>query len=166
MKHSNYCYFSICLYSQRTFSEKPFLRRNVPPGKLIDHEKTIMPLEKCRARGAGRSLLGPVRGIGGILMADGWSAFVGVSLSGAIGLLFVLIWLAIRHRERLYQSSFVVLVGRRRSWCCRKLFILFVSIAEGSIAVAATLMYCAPVFVYLISFGLKLENRRCSSGPQ
>ncbi len=32
------------------------------------------------------------------------------------------------------------------------------SIAEGSVAVAATLMYCAPVFVYLVSFALKLES--------
>mgnify|MGYP006296148183 CR=1 FL=1 len=32
------------------------------------------------------------------------------------------------------------------------------SIAEGSVAVAVTLMYCAPVFVYLVSFLLKLER--------
>jgi drug/metabolite transporter (DMT)-like permease len=34
----------------------------------------------------------------------------------------------------------------------------FVSIAEGSVAVAAALMYCAPVFVYLVSFAFKLEK--------
>lgn len=34
----------------------------------------------------------------------------------------------------------------------------FISIAEGSVAVAATLMYCAPVFVYLASFALRLEK--------
>ncbi|MEJ2321342.1 MAG: EamA family transporter, partial [Gammaproteobacteria bacterium] len=34
----------------------------------------------------------------------------------------------------------------------------FVSIAEASVAVAVTLMYCAPVFVYLVSFALKLES--------
>jgi drug/metabolite transporter, DME family len=34
----------------------------------------------------------------------------------------------------------------------------FVSIAQGSLAVAVTLMYCAPVFVYLVSFALKLES--------
>jgi len=33
-----------------------------------------------------------------------------------------------------------------------------VSIAQGSVSVAATLMYCAPVFVYLVSFALKLER--------
>ena len=32
------------------------------------------------------------------------------------------------------------------------------SIAEGSVAVAATLMYSAPVFVYLVSFACKLER--------
>jgi drug/metabolite transporter (DMT)-like permease len=34
----------------------------------------------------------------------------------------------------------------------------FLSIAEGSVAVAATLMYCAPVFVCLLSFVLKIET--------
>jgi drug/metabolite transporter (DMT)-like permease len=34
----------------------------------------------------------------------------------------------------------------------------FLSIAHGSVAVAATLMYCAPVFVYIISFALRLES--------
>jgi len=34
----------------------------------------------------------------------------------------------------------------------------FLSIAHGSVAVAATLMYCAPVFVYLVSFALRLER--------
>ena len=34
----------------------------------------------------------------------------------------------------------------------------FISIHHGSLAVAATLMYCAPVFVYLVSFALKLEK--------
>ena len=34
----------------------------------------------------------------------------------------------------------------------------FISIEHGSVAVAATLMYCAPVFVYLASFALKLER--------
>lgn len=34
----------------------------------------------------------------------------------------------------------------------------FLSVAQGSVAVAATLMYCAPVFVFLISFALNLER--------
>jgi drug/metabolite transporter (DMT)-like permease len=34
----------------------------------------------------------------------------------------------------------------------------FLSITESSIAVAATLMYCAPIFVYLVSFALGFER--------
>ncbi|MGP9799233.1 DMT family transporter [Halomonas sp. 86] len=34
----------------------------------------------------------------------------------------------------------------------------FLSIAHGSVAVGAALMYSAPVFVYLISFALRLES--------
>ena len=34
----------------------------------------------------------------------------------------------------------------------------FYSIVESSVAVASTLMYCAPIFVYLISFLLNIER--------
>lgn len=98
-------------------------------------------------------------GIGGILMADGWDAFVVSFYRGAIGLLFALAWLALRPRGSGLASG--------RLWCWSAIAGLgvagnfafyFVSIAEGSVAVAATLMYCAPVFVYLLSFSLKLEK--------
>ena len=35
-------------------------------------------------------------GVGGILMSDGWDPFVVSFYRGAIGLLFVLVWLALR----------------------------------------------------------------------
>ncbi|MES1945636.1 hypothetical protein PC39_16016 [Salinisphaera sp. PC39] len=98
-------------------------------------------------------------GIGGILMADGWDAFVVSFYRGAIGLVFVLGWLAWRPRG----SG----LGNRTLWFWSALAGLgvagnfafyFVSISEGSVAVAATLMYCAPVFVYLVSFAIKLEQ--------
>ncbi|MDT0635295.1 DMT family transporter [Spectribacter hydrogenoxidans] len=98
-------------------------------------------------------------GIGGILMADGWSAFVVASYRGAIGLLFVLGWLALRPRDsglasgRLWVWSVIAGLGVAGNFS-----FYFVSIGEGSVAVAATLMYCAPVFVYLVSFALKLER--------
>jgi drug/metabolite transporter (DMT)-like permease len=78
---------------------------------------------------------------------------------GAIGLLFVLVWLALRPRgsglasRRLWLWSTIAGVGVAGNFA-----FYFVSIAEGSVAVAATLMYCAPVFVYLVSFTLKLER--------
>ena len=98
-------------------------------------------------------------GIGGILMADGWDAFVVSFYRGAIGLLFVLAWLALRPRGsglsngRLWFWSAIAGVGVAGNFS-----FYFLSIAHGSVAVAATLMYCAPVFVYLISFALKLET--------
>ncbi len=98
-------------------------------------------------------------GIGGILMAEGWDAFVVSFYRGAIGLVFVLVWLAVRPHgsglanRRLWFWSAIAGVGVAGNFS-----FYFVSIAEGSVAVAATLMYCAPVFVYLVSFTLKLER--------
>jgi len=98
-------------------------------------------------------------GIGGILMAAGWNAFVVSFYRGAIGLLFVLVWLALRPRgsglasRRLWFWSAIAGLGVAGNFA-----FYFVSIAEGSVAVAATLMYCAPVFVYLVSFALKIER--------
>lgn len=98
-------------------------------------------------------------GIGGLLMADGWDAYVVSFYRGAIGLMFVLVWLAFRSRgsglanRRLWFWSSLAGLGVAGNFT-----FYFVSISEASVAVAATLMYCAPVFVYLISFGLKLES--------
>ncbi len=92
-------------------------------------------------------------------MADGWDAFVVSFYRGAIGLMFVLGWLVLRPRgsglasRRLWFWSAIAGVGVAGNFS-----FYFVSIAEGSVAVAATLMYCAPVFVYLVSFTLKLEK--------
>jgi len=98
-------------------------------------------------------------GIGGILMADGWDPFVVSFYRGGIGLLFVIVWLVLRPRgsglanRRLWFWSAVAGLGVAGNFS-----FYFVSISEGSVAVAATLMYCAPVFVYLVSFAFKLER--------
>jgi drug/metabolite transporter (DMT)-like permease len=98
-------------------------------------------------------------GIGGILMADGWEPFVVAFYRGAIGLVFVLGWLALRPRGsglacgRLWFWSLIAGLGVAGNFA-----FYFVSISEGSVAIAATLMYCAPVFVYLVSFALRLER--------
>lgn len=98
-------------------------------------------------------------GIGGILTDDGWDPVVVSFYRGAIGLVFVAGWLAVRPGG----SGF----GNPRMWFWAVLAglgvagnfsLYFVSISEGSVAVAATLMYCAPVFVYLVSFALGLEQ--------
>ena len=98
-------------------------------------------------------------GIGGILTGRGWDPVVVSFYRGAIGLVFVLAWLALRPRgsglanRRLWFWSAIAGVGVAGNFG-----FYFTSIAEGSVAVAATLMYSAPVFVYLVSFTLKLER--------
>lgn len=98
-------------------------------------------------------------GIGGILMDHGWDPFVVSFYRGAIGLLFVLVWLSVRPggsglaNRQLWFWSVIAGLGVAGNFA-----FYFVSIAHGSVAVAATLMYCAPVFVYLVSFALRLES--------
>lgn len=104
-------------------------------------------------------------GIGGMLMADGWDPFVVSFHRGAVGLVFVLIWLLLRPRD----SG----LGDRRVWGWSILAGLgvagnfgfyFLSISEGSVSVAATLMYSAPVFVYVLSIALGIEAPTWSKG--
>lgn len=98
-------------------------------------------------------------GIAGILMADGWDAYVVSLYRGGIGLLFVAAWLVLRPHgsglagRRLWFWSAIAGLGVAGNFT-----FYFVSIAEGSVAVAATLMYSAPVFVYLVSFALGIER--------
>ena len=98
-------------------------------------------------------------GIGGILMSYGWDPLVLSFYRGAIGLLLVLPWLVLRPRDsglanyRLWFWSVLAGLGVSGNFA-----FYFVSIAQGSVAVAATLMYSAPVFVYLVSFALRLER--------
>ena len=98
-------------------------------------------------------------GIGGILIGDGWDVFVVSFYRGAIGLLFVIIWLALRPEGSGFGSlkfwlwSVVAGLGVAGNFS-----FYFISIEQGSVAVAAALMYSAPVFVYLVSFVLKIEK--------
>ncbi|MDZ7705657.1 MAG: DMT family transporter [Trueperaceae bacterium] len=98
-------------------------------------------------------------GVAGILTNQGWEPAVVSFYQGAIGLLFVLVWLVLRPRRsglasrQLWFWSVIAGVG-----VAGNLTFYFVSITEGSVGVAATLMYCAPVFVYAASFALKIEK--------
>lgn len=98
-------------------------------------------------------------GIGGILVDHDWAPSVVSFYRGFIGLLLVLAWLLLRpqhsglSRRKLWIWSAIAGVGVAGNFS-----FYFLSIEHGNVAVAATLMYCAPVFVYLISFALKLEK--------
>jgi len=94
----------------------------------------------------------------GLLMARGWDAFVVAFCRGAIGLLFVLVWLAFRPGgSGLGNGRFWLWASIAGLGVAGNFSFYFLSIANGSVAVAVTLMYSAPVFVYLVSFALKLE---------
>lgn len=98
-------------------------------------------------------------GIAGILLNSGWDAAVVSFYRGFVGLLFALVWLLLQRGGRglasrqLWFWSVVAGLGVAGNFT-----FYFISIEHGSVAVAATLMYCAPVFVYLASFALKLER--------
>lgn len=98
-------------------------------------------------------------GIAGILIDDGWNAGLVSFCRGAVGLIFVLMWLVLRPRNsgltnsKLWFWSIIAGLGVSGNFA-----FYFFSISESSVAVAATLMYCAPIFVYLISFAIKIER--------
>ncbi|WP_404343235.1 DMT family transporter [Vreelandella venusta] len=98
-------------------------------------------------------------GIAGILLDSGWDAAVVSFYRGFVGLVFALVWLVLQRGGRglasrsLWFWSVVAGLGVAGNFT-----FYFLSIDHGSVAVAATLMYCAPVFVYLASFALKLER--------
>lgn len=95
-------------------------------------------------------------GLGGFLMDKGWSPLVIAFYRGTVGLIFILIWFLFRpsalNRPMIIWS---VLAG---IGVAGNLGFYNISISESSIAVAATLMYTAPVFVFLISFIFRLEE--------
>ena len=97
--------------------------------------------------------------IADILMAKGWSPIVISFYRGVIGLLFFSVWLLFDLKKnwnvslRLYMWSVLAGLGVAGNFT-----FYFLSIQASSVAVAATLMYTAPVFVLITSFLLRLER--------
>ena len=98
-------------------------------------------------------------GIADILMTKGWDPIVISLYRGAVGFICFFAWFLFRFRQnwtfspRFYIWSLLAGVGVAGNFT-----FYFLSIQASSIAVAATLMYTAPVFVLLISFLLKIER--------
>ncbi|MET3682883.1 drug/metabolite transporter (DMT)-like permease [Alkalibacillus flavidus] len=102
---------------------------------------------------------GVTGGIADILMSKGWSPLVISFYRGAIGLTFFLVWLLFFIKRnwiisrRFFVWSFLAGIGVAGNFT-----FYFFSIQASSIAVGATLMYTAPIFVLLVSFLFKLEQ--------
>ncbi|MBM7553871.1 DMT family transporter [Thalassobacillus pellis] len=117
-----------------------------------------------RFKGVGLVILAAVcwgisGGIADILMTKGWDPIVISLYRGAVGFLCFFAWFLFRFRQnwssspRLYVWSILAGVGVAGNFT-----FYFLSIQASSIAVAATLMYTAPVFVLLFSFLLRIER--------
>jgi drug/metabolite transporter, DME family len=98
-------------------------------------------------------------GIADILMTKGWDPIVISLYRGAVGFLCFFAWFLFRYRQnpasstRLYIWSLMAGVGVAGNFT-----FYFLSIQASGIAVAATLMYTAPVFVLLLSFLFRIER--------
>lgn len=97
-------------------------------------------------------------GVGGMLIDAGWNAITVAFYRGLIGLVCVLLWLTCRpHRNGLTRLRLWLWSALAGLGVAGNFGFYFLSIAEGNVAVAATLMYSAPVFVLLVSFLLHSE---------
>lgn len=100
-------------------------------------------------------------GLGSLLMSWGWAAETIALWRSVVGLSCMLAWLTVAHlggrhfriTQRLLCWSLVAGLGVAGNF-----LFYFISISEGGVAVAATLMYSAPIFVYLIAFITRAER--------
>ncbi|CAN7281754.1 DMT family transporter [Rossellomorea sp. LjRoot5] len=98
-------------------------------------------------------------GIADILMNKGWDPRVISLYRGAVGFICFFVWFLLRFKQnrgistRIWIWSLLAGVGVAGNFT-----FYFLSIQASSVAIAATLMYTAPVFVLLISFLLRIER--------
>ncbi|MFC0522883.1 DMT family transporter [Pontibacillus salicampi] len=104
-------------------------------------------------------LWGVTGGIADILMNKGWNPIVISFYRGTVGFICTFSWFLFHARQNWPSSRYTYLwsilagVGVAGNFT-----FYFLSIEASSVAVAATLMYTAPVFVLLASFLLRLED--------
>lgn len=98
-------------------------------------------------------------GIGDILMGKGWSPLVISFYRGGVGLiLFAGWWLAGKKEKPVFTPPIILFSVLAGAGVAGNFTFYFFAIEASSIAVAATLMYTAPVFVLLASFLLRIED--------
>ncbi len=117
-----------------------------------------------RFKGVGLVMLAAIcwglsGGVAEILLNKGWDPIVISLYRGAVGFILFFAWFLFRFKQnwifstRLYIWSLLAGIGVAGNFT-----FYFLSIQSSSIAVAATLMYTAPLFVLLISFLLRIER--------
>ncbi len=108
---------------------------------------------------AAAALWGVAGGLAGVLIERGWEPLVVAFYQAAIGFICLLIWLCLQPREGLRsnrnQLFWAVLAG---IGIAGNFALYFLSIQQANVAIAATLMYTAPVYVYLVAFLAGLER--------
>nr|WP_298412051.1 DMT family transporter [uncultured Halomonas sp.] len=113
----------------------------------------------------GAFLWGVSGGLGGLLIDRGWGPLITVFFRGATGFVFLLIWLLYQPRKNLRIDRYLVLwsvIGGLG--VTGNLTFYLISISEVGVAVAATLMYLAPVYVYLAAFLTGVERPTIPKG--
>ncbi|GHB06166.1 DMT family transporter [Modicisalibacter luteus] len=98
-------------------------------------------------------------GLAGILIERGWDPLVVAFYQGAIGFVCLFAWLLLQPKRRWKGSraltGWSVLAGLG---IAANFALYFIGIEQANVAVAATLMYTAPIYVYLVSFIARLER--------
>ncbi|MCC4723384.1 DMT family transporter [Salinicoccus sp. RF5] len=98
-------------------------------------------------------------GIADIWMEKDWDPLVISFYRGAVGFIFFFVWFIMHFKQnwittpRFHLWSVLGGIGVAENFT-----FYFLAIQESSVAVAATLMYTAPIFVLLISFLFRIEQ--------
>ncbi|GEK59600.1 EamA family transporter [Marinococcus halophilus] len=97
-------------------------------------------------------------GLADILLHKGWSPLVISFYRGAVGFVCIFAWFLLRLRKTGSPTvRLFVWAGLAGAGVAGNFTFYFLSIEASSVAIAATLMYTAPIFVFLISFFLRQE---------
>lgn len=119
-----------------------------------------------RGQAAGTTLIlvaatfwGVAGGVGGVLVKRGWEPIVVSFYRGALTLVFAIFWLLLSSERRglrcreLWAWSAVAGAGVAGAFS-----FYFAGMKTGNVAVAATLLYSAPVFVFFAEYALGRER--------
>ncbi len=116
--------------------------------------------------GLGALQWGLSGGLASILMGYGWSPLVVSLWRILVGLVCMglwLIWRGARGKRQEFNRSLLAWSALAGVGVAGNFFCYFISIRAGGVAVAITLMYTAPVMVYVISFLIGAEKPSWSS---